>query len=123
MEVLSSRVIVTPRDFAASRTFYEHTLGLAVFREWRVGVAFHLGGGVLELTAFEDPAGDAAALRLWLQVRDVEAEQARLLAAGVAIHQPAQTMPWGLVECWLRDPDGVEIRLVEIPPDHPLRRR
>jgi hypothetical protein len=32
-------------------------------------------------------------------------------------------MPWGLLECWVEDPDGVELRLVEVPPDHPIRRR
>ena len=30
--------------------------------------------------------------------------------------------PWGLVEMWIEDPDGVQIVLVEVPADHPLRR-
>jgi hypothetical protein len=30
--------------------------------------------------------------------------------------------PWGLVEMWIEDPDGVPIVLVEIPEGHPLRR-
>jgi len=33
-----------------------------------------------------------------------------------------RTEPWGLVEAWVVDPDGVRIVLVEVPPDHPLRR-
>jgi hypothetical protein len=30
--------------------------------------------------------------------------------------------PWGLVEMWLEDPDGVRIVVVEVPDTHPLRR-
>ena len=50
-------------------------------------------------------------------------EVARLAAAGVVVAKPAQRMPWGLVECWIHDPEGNELRLVEVPEDHPLRRR
>jgi hypothetical protein len=32
-------------------------------------------------------------------------------------------MPWGLLELWIEDPDGVELRVVEVPSDHPLRLR
>jgi hypothetical protein len=34
-----------------------------------------------------------------------------------------ETMPWGLRECWLRDPDGLQIALVQVPDAHPIRRR
>ena len=30
--------------------------------------------------------------------------------------------PWGLDEMWLADPDGLRIGVVEVPPEHPLRR-
>jgi hypothetical protein len=30
--------------------------------------------------------------------------------------------PWGLIEMWIEDPDGVRIVLVEVPDGHPLRR-
>jgi hypothetical protein len=32
-------------------------------------------------------------------------------------------MPWGLLELWVEDPDGNELRFIEVPEDHPLRRR
>jgi len=32
------------------------------------------------------------------------------------------TEPWGLIEMWIEDPDGVPIMLVEVPADLPLRR-
>jgi uncharacterized glyoxalase superfamily protein PhnB len=61
---------------------------------------------------------------LWLQVPDVDAEHARLAASGEAtIVDPPATMPWGLREMWLEDPDGTRIVLVEVPVGHPLRTR
>jgi hypothetical protein len=30
--------------------------------------------------------------------------------------------PWGLIEMWIEDPDGIRIVLVEVPADHPFRR-
>jgi hypothetical protein len=47
---------------------------------------------------------------------------AELSGRGVALARPAQREPWGLVEAWIDDPDGVRIHLVEVPADHPLRR-
>lgn len=125
MEVLSGRVLLRPTDPARSRHFYGDVLGLAVYREFGApddpGVVYHTGQGLLELSGrAAAPPGDAVAL--WLQVRDVAAEHGRLLAAGVAVDREPRREPWGLVEMWIRDPDGIRIALVEIPPDHPLRR-
>ena len=125
MDVLGSRVIVRPSDPDRSRRFYRDTLGLAVYREFgprdSPGTVFFLGGGFLEVSGHAgepDPQG----LALWLQVRDVAAEHERLTAQGVAVQREPRTEPWGLVEMWLEDPDGVRIVLVEVPADHPLRR-
>lgn len=46
----------------------------------------------------------------------------RLLTAGAPVIRKPQQEPWGLVEMWIADPDGVRIVLVEVPKDHPLRR-
>jgi predicted enzyme related to lactoylglutathione lyase len=59
---------------------------------------------------------------IWMQVRDVHAEHARLAAAGVPIIRGPVTEPWGLIEMWIQDSDGIQIVLVEVPADHPLRR-
>ena len=124
MEVLSSRVLLRPSDPARSRAFYGGMLRLAVYREFgppeHPGVVFFLGNGLLELSGQSDepPRG----LALWVQVRDVTAEHARLATAGVPVLRPPQAEPWGLIEMWIEDPDGVRIVLVEIPADHPLRR-
>ena len=41
---------------------------------------------------------------------------------GVALARQPVLEPWGLLEAWVEDPDGVRIHLVEVPADHPLRR-
>jgi catechol 2,3-dioxygenase-like lactoylglutathione lyase family enzyme len=124
MEVLSSRVLLRPTDPERSRAFYGDALGLGVYREFgppeHRGVVYFLGNGLLELSGRSDDPPHGMAL--WLQVRDVAAEYDRLVATGVTITQSPRLEPWGLVEMWLEDPDGVRIVLVEVPEDHPLRR-
>lgn len=125
MEVLSSRILVRPRDRERSRRFYRDTLGLAVYREFGrpddPGVVFFLGSGFLEVSG-QSADGPGDGLALWLQVRDVEAEHRRLRAADVTVRRPPRREPWGLLEMWVEDPDGVPVVLVEVPSDHPLRR-
>jgi predicted enzyme related to lactoylglutathione lyase len=124
MEILSSRTLLRPSDPARSHAFYRDALGLAVYREFgppeHPGVVYFLGNGLLEVSGqgSQPPGG----LQLWLQVRDVDAEHDRLVGAGVPIVAPPRLEPWGLVEMWIEDPDGVRIAVVEIPEDHPLRR-
>lgn len=62
-------------------------------------------------------------MTLWLQVPDVAREEERLRAAGVRVVKAAERMAWGLVECWVEDPEGNELLLIEVPEDHPIRRR
>jgi catechol 2,3-dioxygenase-like lactoylglutathione lyase family enzyme len=124
MEVLSSRVLLRPSDPDRSHAFYGTVLGLAVAREFGTpedrGVVYFLGNGLLEVSGRSDRPRPGPTL--WLQVRDVAAEHARLTDAGVAVTRPPRREAWGLVEMWIEDPDGVAIVLVEVPDDHPLRR-
>ncbi len=114
-----------PRDFDRSVGFYRDILGLHPMREFgkgdSSGIVFFLGGGYLELTdrQVEPPASSTA---LWLQVRDVRQAEQELRAAGVAIIESAVDKPWGLMELRVSDPDGLVLILVEVPPEHPLRR-
>ena len=125
MDVLSSRILLRPADLARSRRFYRDMLGLAIYREFGPrddpGVVFFLGQGLLEISGHADgPLGRS--VMIWIQVRDVRAEHARLAAAGVLVIRGPAAEPWGLTEMWIEDPDGIRIVLVEVPPDHPLRR-
>ena len=114
-----------PRDFDRSVGFYRDVLGLHPMREFGQGdsrgVVFFLGGGYLELTGrnVEPPAPST---ELWLQVRDVREAERELRTAAVPIIESAVEKPWGLIELRVPDPDGLVLILVEVPPEHPLRR-
>lgn len=126
MEVLSSRILIRPSNPERSRAFYRDTLGLAVYREFgptdNPGVVFFAGHGFIEVSGQSRTPQEQEMLAIWLQVRDIQAERERLAALGAPITRPPKREPWGLVEMWLEDPDGVRVVLVEIPSDHPLRR-
>ncbi|MDU8999355.1 MULTISPECIES: VOC family protein [Streptomyces] len=126
VHVLSSRILLRPTDPERSRAFYGERLGLAVHREFGTGpergTVYFLGGGFLEVSGRSETP-PSPAIRLWLQVADADAAYEELSAAGVDIVRPPVKEPWGLIEMWIADPDGVEIVLVEIPADHPLRYR
>ncbi|MFF7473084.1 VOC family protein [Streptomyces sp. NPDC008092] len=126
VHVLSGRTLIHPTDPERSRAFYGEQLGLAVYREFgegpERGTVYFLGGGFLEVSGRSDTP-PAPAVQLWLQVADVAAAHEELVAKGVAIVRPPVKEPWGLVEMWTADPDGIRIVLVEVPADHPLRYR
>ncbi len=132
MDVLSSRILLRPSDLDRSRRFYRDVLGLAVYREFGPpddpGVVFFLGPGLLEVSGHAvGPPGHAVgppgrSVMIWIQVRDVRAEHARLAAAGVPVIREPALEPWGLIEMQIEDPDGMRIILVEVPAGHPLRR-
>jgi catechol 2,3-dioxygenase-like lactoylglutathione lyase family enzyme len=125
MEILSSRILLRPADLGRSRRFYRDVLGLAVYREFGPAddpsVVFFLGQGLLEVSGHE-PGPSGESVMIWAQVRDVRAEHSRLATAGVRVLREPAVEPWGLTEMWIEDPDGVRIVLVEVPPNHPLRR-
>ncbi|WP_370947848.1 VOC family protein [Amycolatopsis sp. cg5] len=120
MDVLSSRILVRPKDHEASIAFYRDTLGLAIYYEFPGGTVFFLGQGFLEIVGGGD-GGPSPDVNLWLQVRDLDATLRELAANGLQPDRAAQVEPWGLYEAWLSDPDGHKIFLVEIPSGHPLR--
>ncbi|MFF1835996.1 VOC family protein [Streptomyces sp. NPDC058231] len=126
VHVLSSRVLLRPTDPERSRTFYGESLGLPVYREFGTGpergTVYFLGGGFLEVSG-RSAASPSPGLQLWMQVADVRAAHEELSARGVHVERPPVREPWGLVEMWISDPDGVRIAVVEVPEDHPLRHR
>jgi hypothetical protein len=54
-------------------------------------------------------------------VADLAAEERRLRQAGVTVKKHGR-MAWGLDEMWVEDPHGIELRLIEVPPEYPLPR-
>ena len=123
MEVLAARVLVRPTDPAHSLAFYRDVLGLAVYREFPGGTVFFLGGGYLEVSGRAGPVeGPGERVRLLVQVRDLAVAHRELVARGATVVREPRREPWGLDEMWLADPDGVRIAVVEVPPEHPIRR-
>ena len=128
MDVLTARTIIHPSDLDRSLAFYGGALDLPVAREFgageRRGVVFFAGGGLIEVVGGRGQPGVpiAPGVALWLQVRDVRATVSDLAGRGVEVVRPAAVEAWGLIEAWIDDPDGLRIHLVEVPPDHPLRR-
>jgi predicted enzyme related to lactoylglutathione lyase len=138
MDVLSSRTIIHPSDLERSLAFYGDGLDLSVAREFgsgnHRGVVFFAGGGLIEVVggggpeSSDPPPGEpggrsgGSRLALWLQVRDVAATLDELAGRGVEAVRPPRLEPWGLIEAWVDDPDGLRIHLVEVPAGHPLRR-
>jgi catechol 2,3-dioxygenase-like lactoylglutathione lyase family enzyme len=118
--------IITPQ-IAASRDFYVTHLGFtAVFEaDWYV----HLKNGDIELglmapgqakqpACFQQPYSGAG---IWIsfEVEDVDAEYARLQAAGVPAEEPPQDRPWGERQFVVRDPNGFAINFAKSIPVDP----
>ncbi|OQS15176.1 glyoxalase [Nocardia donostiensis] len=126
MDILSSRIILRPHDYEKTLAFYRDALGLAIAREYPGGTVFYAGQSLIEVAAHgraEDaPAGAGFQGAIWLQVRDLSIAATELALDGIPIERPPMQESWGLIEMWLHDPDGVPIVLVEVPPEHPLRR-
>ncbi len=140
MEVVTSRTIVHPTDVERSLAFYGEVLDLPVAREFGSGAArgvvFAAGGGSIEVVAGAGaghggpgadrtplrPSGQDASIALWLQVRSAAEALAAVEARGATVLRQPMLEPWGLIEAWIEDPDGLRIHLVEVPDDHPLRR-
>lgn len=81
-----------------------------------------ISGGFLELSgALPTPTSEYVGL--WLQVRDVDFVGRELEGAGPEIVEAPTNKPWGLQEMTVRDPVGLGIVIVEVPENHPLRRR
>jgi catechol 2,3-dioxygenase-like lactoylglutathione lyase family enzyme len=121
MDILSSRVILRPADYHASLAFYRDVLQLAIAREYPGGTVFFAGQSLIEVAGHATPSpvfGGA----LWLQVRSAADAFEELKARGATITAEPKLQPWGLIEMWVSDPDGVAIVFVEVPADHPLRR-
>lgn len=90
MDVLSSRILLRADDLDRSRRFYRDLPGLGVYREFGPpddpGLVFFPRQGLPGISGHAaGPPGNS--VMIWVQVRDVHAERARLAAAGVFIVQ------------------------------------
>jgi predicted enzyme related to lactoylglutathione lyase len=94
--VLTSRILLRPSDLNQSRSYHD-VLDLAIYREFGPpddpGVAFFLGPGLLEVSGHVADPPEWSAMMIRDHVRDIDAEHARLGAAGVSILREPTTKP------------------------------
>ncbi|MER7439771.1 VOC family protein [Micromonospora avicenniae] len=123
MQITTSAISLNVDDVAASAAFVEQHFG---FRQEmaadgfvslaREGVGFNLiflRTGLASLQPESLKQQRAQGLIVAFVVDDVDAEYARIQAAGVPVTTPIQTEPWGERFFQVTDPNGVIIQLVQ----------
>jgi len=110
------------RDLARACEFYEQTLGLAPQqKDLEHGYAsFDAGPIHLGLAQAGDDQAELVGRHtgLGFDTPDLEAEHARLAAAGVAFPMAPERQPWGGFMALMADPDGNVFYLDEISAAH-----
>ncbi|HTR37184.1 MAG TPA: VOC family protein [Bryobacteraceae bacterium] len=115
-----NHAMIYVRDVARALDFYERLLGFETIE------TVH-GGPRLVYARLSSPVGTATialhqveagqdlprfdAMRLYFEVRELDAFCKRLASEGVEITQMPKPMPWGWTHAYLNDPDGHEVSL------------
>lgn len=114
------RFVFTAQDFDRSTGFYGGTLGLEVSASWDEhgrGIIFlATGTGQIEIFEHVDAGSPPVptGMKLAWEVDGVDAEFARLAAAGVTILEEPADRPWGHRNMTISDPDGINITLFTV---------
>jgi catechol 2,3-dioxygenase-like lactoylglutathione lyase family enzyme len=125
--VMELRVAVTTGDFDRLTRFYLDGLGLEPADLWTTehdrALLIDMGRGTLEI--FDEPhaakvdeieAGRRVSgpIRFAIEVPDLEAAMARLLAKGAKLVHPPVVTPWRHRNVRLEDPDGLQVTLFQV---------
>jgi catechol 2,3-dioxygenase-like lactoylglutathione lyase family enzyme len=108
--------LITVREMAPARHFYETLLGQEVINDFGENVGFTAGFALHQidhyrkLVGLDLPAGVLSG-ELYFEEDEVDAAYERLLLAGVEFVHPVVTQPWGQRVFRCLDPDG---HIVEI---------
>jgi predicted enzyme related to lactoylglutathione lyase len=126
--VLQMRVAITTEDFDRLLGFYAEGLGIQPAAFWQNdgGRAAMLELGQATLEIFDEAQAKAidnleagarlsGHIRFALQVPDLDAALARLLAHGAMLVHPPVPTPWGDRNARLQDPDGLQLTLFQSP--------
>jgi catechol 2,3-dioxygenase-like lactoylglutathione lyase family enzyme len=133
--VLELRVAITASDFERLKQFYADGLGLEIAASWQNdggnAVLLDLGHAALEIfderqaqvvDDLEAGSRVSGQIRFALQVPDLTSAMELLLAHGAALVHPPVETPWGDLNVRLRDPDGMQVTLFQVPKDPPRGR-
>lgn len=128
--ILELRVAITTSEFERLKQFYCDGLGLEIAASWRNdggnAVLLDLGHAALEIfderqaqvvDDLEAGSRVSGQIRFALQVPDLTSAMERLLAHGAALVHPPVETPWGDRNVRLRDPDGMQVTLFQVPKD------
>ncbi len=124
--ILELRVALTTKDYGRLVKFYCIGLGLEPAQVWNngqgKGLVIEMGKASLELfdedqaktvDQIETGHSQSGPVRIALQVPDLKAAMARLLAAGATqVSEPVVT-PWGDYNVRFQDPDGLQVTLFQ----------
>ena len=104
-------VSVPVKDQAAARDWYRDKMGFTVLRDEPMGPEMSwiqlqpkTGGATIALVTWFEGMGAGGLQGVMLHVPDIDAEHARLIAAGIEA-SPVDEQPWGRFTM-LKDPDG-----------------
>ena len=126
--ILELRVALTTKDYERLVEFYCVGLGLEPNELWTGdqdrAMILDMGKATLEL--FDEPHAAAVdeieagarvsgPIRFALQVPDLQAALARVLAHGATLVHPPVVTPWGHHNVRVQDPDGMQITLFQVP--------
>ncbi|HSR20057.1 MAG TPA: VOC family protein [Anaerolineales bacterium] len=128
--ILELRVAITTSEFERLKQFYCDGLGLEIAASWQNdggnAVLLDLGHAALEIfderqaqvvDDLEAGSRVSGQIRFALQVPDLTSAMERLLAHGAALVHPPVETPWGDRNVRLRDPDGMQVTLFQVPKD------
>jgi methylmalonyl-CoA/ethylmalonyl-CoA epimerase len=126
--VMQLRVAITTADFERLLKFYAEGLGIEPAAFWQNdgGRAAMLELGRASLEIFDEAQAQAidqieagrrisGPIRLALEVPDLDAALARLVAHGAAVIHPPVLTTWGDRNARLQDPDGLQLTLFQSP--------
>ncbi len=102
-------------DVAATADFYRRLLGVDPANTDADIAAFRVEGLTLLVHAEYTPDADGPLPptdHVAFAVDDLEADCARLVAAGLSLEAPPRDYPWGR-SAYLRDPDGRQIEIAQ----------
>jgi predicted enzyme related to lactoylglutathione lyase len=124
-EGMSLRVEVFPADVDAFVDFYTRVLRFELEADRRPGYAAVVRGstriGAAKASEPVDPQVRAVprGTELVLEVDDLDAEYADVLASGWPIASALEAQPWGLRDFRLFDPDAYYVRVTDRPAEAP----
>lgn len=115
--------LLNVRDGKTSIAFYKEALGFSIINEFADGADMHwakLENGSIKLMINQREAATSLdrieretfqGVVFYFEVDSVHRFQRELLARGYPVTEP-EPMPYGVDECYLRDPDGYELAFV-----------